>query len=620
MIKVIGESSSNTANFLNSKLTNSFSEKVKNAMTKKLSPTISVESGELKEACLVTSRGKIIDKLTVLSFDNNGERSLESYVVTSPGHYGSKLFDRLDAFIFPLDGVKLHDMCPTNANGTSNANTHNSDVATKTKVFTVIATNLENVQSSLEKNMLPILNQWGFTASSLSFPKINDECLRYVIKDMNDRGGGGGGNTFEMLLYEQTMLTKCCCSGYTIAITERCHTDIGSKVWGNLIDPNNFDGPVELGPLEWETLRIEAGVPAFGHEMTGGLNDDDENDVESGKKANASPLELYLDNMVDETKGCYQGQESIAAQLNNKRGVPRNLYSVIFPEEDNFFDYQQDEEQYSNHPQRLSNKTKQPKAGMDLYVLGSNEEIKVGTLTSVAEKDGTSNSETVALALIRRSDSILKKMEQMGIEKSSFGEMMDEDPFWTEGYASLADGSGMIQPPSLDKLDGLEVVLSNSFTQGYLRPLPGRRLKDNMFETDAWKIPEDIQNEPSSVMGFIPQDTELNFEKKPSWDEDEKTTESIATQKEEQDSKAKELDLEAKRKEEKMEMLKKRAEEAMKRRLEKSVAQKDTDEVDDAADAQLSAAEAEAERKEKKMQMLKEKAEAAMKRRQEKKS
>ena len=89
----------------------------------------------------------------------------------------------------------------------------------------------------------------------------------------------------------------------------------------------------------------------------------------------------------------------IAAQLNNKRAIPRTLYSVIFPNEDNFFgDEKYDEEEYSNHNQRLSNQTKNPTPGAELFVLGSNQKIKVGILTSVAEKEGTSASETVAFS------------------------------------------------------------------------------------------------------------------------------------------------------------------------------------------------------------------------------
>ena len=183
------------------------------------------------------------------------------------------------------------------------------------------------------------------------------------------------------------------------------------------------------------------------------------------------PLELHLNHIVDEQKGCYQGQEGVAAMLKNKRGLPQLLYSVIFPEEDNFYDNEtSDEEEYSNHdsPNRVRNKTSLPKVGDVLYVLGSNLKIKVGTVSSVAERGGTSLSETVRLTLVRRSDGILKKMREMDleIERNDFmGIDMDCDG---EGGPSMDGnfGSGIIYPPPMDPLDGLDVVLGNGLTRG----------------------------------------------------------------------------------------------------------------------------------------------------------
>lgn len=625
IVKVAGK----TANFLNSKLSNSFPEKLNSNKVAKnigvdIGSNVKLEYGQLKEAGLVTSKGKLIDKLTVLSFDesNNGSSSLESYMVTSPGHSGSMLFDRLDPFIFPLDGVKLTDMCPS-------ISKESTSTSASTRLYTIVATKLENVQSSIQQNVVPILKKYGYDfGSSLIYPVDSKECLRYSATNSID-----GSSKIELLLYEQTFLTPCCCIGYTIVIHEDSSDDnrstdtdnmnVGSKIWENMIDENNLNGPIELGPLEYETLRIEAGVPAFGHEITGAFKDD-KSEKGGIKKANASPLELNLDQTVDETKGCYQGQEAIAAQLNNKRGLPRNLYTVIFPEEDNFYEGEVDEEEYSNHSQRLSNKTKRPEAGTDLFVLGSNQSIKVGTLTSVAEKDGTSMSETVALALVRRSEAILKKMNDMGLEIDIGNNVFGEDPLWSEDASSSFEdaGSGIIYPPPLDPLDGLEVVLGESFTQGYLRPLPIKRLKNgqNIFETETWNPVDDIQQETGSVMGFIPQN-DIQEEIDSSFEINSTEEKKVEAKKEantDTEVEEEQIDLEARRKAEKMELLKKRAEEAMKRRQQKKEEQANNDSSQKSLDKSASAAAAEAERKEQKMKMLKERAEAALKRRREK--
>lgn len=61
-------------------------------------------------------------------------------------------------------------------------------------------------------------------------------------------------------------------------------------------DEENRFGLIETTPAEYETKRIEYGIPAFGKEMT----------------ELANPLECGLNRYVSFTKGCYIGQEVIA--------------------------------------------------------------------------------------------------------------------------------------------------------------------------------------------------------------------------------------------------------------------------------------------------------------------
>ena len=139
-----------------------------------------------------------------------------------------------------------------------------------------------------------------------------------------------------------------------------------------------------VASLEYETLRIEAGLPAYGFEMTGdgdgtakkkknavsllanelktrGAKSNDGTDNDSGVEnqsgtevnkdvagdkyyAKANPLELHLQSLVDTDKGCYQGQEGVASLLKNKRGFPRLLYQVVFFDSENdFFDGSSDD-------------------------------------------------------------------------------------------------------------------------------------------------------------------------------------------------------------------------------------------------------------------------------------
>jgi len=72
--------------------------------------------------------------------------------------------------------------------------------------------------------------------------------------------------------------------------------------------------PVEAGPECLEVLRIEAGLPASGRELTDEYN----------------PWEARLQDAVSLTKGCYVGQE-VVARLHTYRKVSRQLVRITVP-------------------------------------------------------------------------------------------------------------------------------------------------------------------------------------------------------------------------------------------------------------------------------------------------
>jgi hypothetical protein len=222
-----------------------------------------------------------------------------------------------------------------------------------------------------------------------------------------------------------------------------------------------------------------------------------------------------LDKLIDVNKGCYQGQEQIAAILKNKRGAPRTLYSVSFSDDDNFYDESSSEyEDYSKV--RLENQTKPPKVGDALYVLGSNEQIYVGRITSVAERSGTSRPETVAMALVRRFDSIIKKMDNMDLDTNFDQNISELENEYDDVYEMPEiDGSGILPPPSLDPLGGLEVCIGGTYTRGLLKVVNWRRLSNwqNLFEKELSNalIDNSDQSGASSVMGYIPQNRDLDY-------------------------------------------------------------------------------------------------------------
>lgn len=94
--------------------------------------------------------------------------------------------------------------------------------------------------------------------------------------------------------------------GYEIA----CATEAVAEVWDLLMDAGELT-PVGFETLE--TLRIEAGVPRFGVEL-------------SEKRI---PLETGLEHAISFTKGCYLGQE-IIARLDTRGEPARLLRTLVF--------------------------------------------------------------------------------------------------------------------------------------------------------------------------------------------------------------------------------------------------------------------------------------------------
>ena len=520
--------------FLEGKLSNSFDLGADAASTTKSDAS----RGKLVDSCLLTSRGRTVDRISVALFagpnsdegDDDASSSAAAYLLTSPGHAGSALFRRLDPYVFPMDGVKLTDMMDTSSK-------------ISTRIITVAATKLSHAREMVERYVAPKV------AAKLDLPKRGD-CTRI----------SADGSGIKVIILPYTFLPDCVCVGYTFVISESsdgCAT--AQRIWDSLISEIDDQAPVELGPLEWETLRIEGGWPAYGHEMTGDVDTEKDKDATAdgggedsmigGVGAKASPLELHLESAVDETKGCYLGQEAISALLKNKRGVPRSLYSVAFNDE-------------------VIAETRVPLPGDDLYVLGSAEKIKAGMITSVAEPDGSGDPTTLCLALIRRSDSILSKMETMGLELGG-------------GINTEAQGPGSTSvPPPVDPLDGLEVIIAGTNAIGKLQSLPCRRFRNglNMFDAEVEAFAE-AERDSGAVMGIVDDSSRADVSEfvPEGWDAvaDEKSVdvEDELRQAEEEAAKAaaeaEAAAAEAKRKAEKMEMLKKKAEEAMARRRKK---------------------------------------------------
>ncbi len=83
------------------------------------------------------------------------------------------------------------------------------------------------------------------------------------------------------------------------------------KVWQHLLEPGQSFGIVPAGSLMYNVLRIRAGRPAAGGELT----------------TDYIPLELGLWDEVSFTKGCYTGQE-IIARMESRGQLAKTLVSL----------------------------------------------------------------------------------------------------------------------------------------------------------------------------------------------------------------------------------------------------------------------------------------------------
>jgi hypothetical protein len=110
---------------------------------------------------------------------------------------------------------------------------------------------------------------------------------------------------------------------------------------------------------------------------------------------------------IDMVKGCYLGQAVIGASVVKKpRGPTRTPYSLVFEDDVNIYDH----ESQGTVAKSTFSLEFLDRATHSLYVLGSNEEIAIGTLRSSAEPNGTGEPVTPGFALLRRADSILKRI------------------------------------------------------------------------------------------------------------------------------------------------------------------------------------------------------------------
>jgi glycine cleavage system aminomethyltransferase T len=517
-----------------------------------------------QETCLLTSKGRMIDRLGLAVVNDEDQTA---YLVTSPGHAASRLREYLDQFIFPLD----------NAQVTAVVNSF---------TFTLASVKSADVQQCYTDYLIPQLKKLVGTGTTVTlFPErlpTPNECRLIAL---NDDGSSS------LLILPVSGLSSSSGAGFTFCFfsnnndnkdnQQQQQEQIGRNVWQYLISDDCAEGPIEAGALEYESLRIEGGQPAFGHEMTGydetkkkkkkqqappssALNDNDNsstnNNSASATTTPAGPLELHYGDLLDMHKGCYLGQEGVASMVKNPKGPPRLLYHVVFDDTMNVYnDYQSergrrdDDDDDGDDGRSSNNLTRLPVVGDRLYVLGSNEEIGCGSITSVAIPSSTGDPYIMCLALVKRADSILSQMKANDLRLPR---------------RVLSPVDGIIYPPPLDVLDGLEVIIGGTYTIGKLAMVPVRGRK-RLYVNDVPDFVHNLPNDPRQDQVMVDFADRIVREPEMTVMDEEAADAAAAFELEMALVEAEAAAIEAKRKAEKLHLLQQRAEEAMARRKTK---------------------------------------------------
>ncbi len=269
------------------------------------------------------------------------------------------------------------------------------------------------------------------------------------------------------------------------------------------------NSPMWLGEREYQALRIVSGQPSFGASVPFPA---------------ATVLEWELSPLVDFEKGCYLGQERVAAQSNNP--LPQSLYQIEFLEEEN---------------NDFASLQRWPTVNDTVYVLGSNEELIAGKIVEMAEPASQGTPAMLGLAMVKRANSLLRRMEQLELDLPR--------PQTNDDFSMVESSSG-----TRDKLDGLEVIVNGELI-GRLKTLPFKLLGQDKFLID------DMEESPDEAVVEVEKPEAIDVPKETV---EKNNSESMPIPTAKVDSQA-----ERERKEAKMELLRKRAEEALARRQQK---------------------------------------------------
>lgn len=258
---------------------------------------LDMAAGEGRPTIFTNANGRILDRAFVY---NRREKAL---LITEPGR-GSAVMKYLQRNIFFGDDFQLSDLTLT------------------THLFALHGPKADSVMAAWSPGMEPIA---PYYSTELKF----DDSAVFVARRKPIRGS------------------------HWVIVTPQEHA---APIWSSLVEAGKEQGLIPAGSLTYNTLRIRAGYPAIGRELS----------------PDYIPLEAGLWDEVSFSKGCYTGQE-IIARMESRNRLAKVMVKL-----------------------KLSAPIASP---VDLY----RDEHKTGTLTSsVTTPDG----EHLGLAFVKTGDAV----------------------------------------------------------------------------------------------------------------------------------------------------------------------------------------------------------------------
>lgn len=90
-----------------------------------------------------------------------------------------------------------------------------------------------------------------------------------------------------------------------------CSAHHAAQLWREILDASDEDEPIPCGTEAWSSLRLEAGVPVYGRELS----------------EDVTPFEAGLGQFVRPLQGDFVGKRALDQQI--LRGVPRKLIGLV---------------------------------------------------------------------------------------------------------------------------------------------------------------------------------------------------------------------------------------------------------------------------------------------------